>query len=848
MKSIYLSIPIFLMLCCCNQICYADTVHNFSFEFTCPNGPDIDEDGICDDVDICLGFDDNIDLNGNGLPDGCENGSTPSCINFTYNPPDKTVDCSLPIVFDQPSAVDNCCGGFITYTFVDSSENPYAGCEIFTRVWIAQSTCGNMASIAQTITHIDNEAPEFVIDHPILSTINSGDTITVDCEDGFFIANGDVSAVDNCDDEPVVSLFDEITDGNCPNDGYTKFMLCYWVAIDNCANKDTFEVFIKFIDTTAPQISCPSDVTVECMASIDPADTGEPWVGDDCTDMEDIEITFVDESSTLGDCTTLVTRTWTATDDCGNFTTCEQLITQTDATPPIITCPADTTIDCDASADVAITGIATATDDCSTIDNITFQDQTDVLNSCETQITRTWIAEDACGNQATCVQIIILRDLTNPAISCPADADLECGDSTDPNNTGYPTGTDNCDPELEFAFEDEVISINTCEIIINRTWTAVDNCSNFVTCMQVLKITDSTAPMVSCPANITIECTDSTDPDNTGYPTGADGCDNDITFSFVDNATANGCETTITRTWTGTDDCGNTATCVQIITLIDTVIPEISCPPNITIECMTSNDPSITGFAIATDICDNDVEVTFEDITLVTTDCEILFNRVWMATDNCGNTASCSQLITENDSTPPLINCPNDVTIECNTSTDPSVTGTATGSDDCDDGVDIAFSDETNQIDNCTTITIRTWSATNDCGAVTTCEQVITINDSQNPMITCPVDITVECMASFEPQITGFPSATDNCALNLDISYSDNEVQINVCETAIERTWTAVDDCGNSVSCMQTIKILDTTLPEIICPSNITVECNASTDPDNTGEPTLSDNCMYHSN
>lgn len=41
----------------------------------CPGGLDIDEDhdGVCDSMDQCLGFDDNIDLDGNGIPDGCEN-------------------------------------------------------------------------------------------------------------------------------------------------------------------------------------------------------------------------------------------------------------------------------------------------------------------------------------------------------------------------------------------------------------------------------------------------------------------------------------------------------------------------------------------------------------------------------------------------------------------------------------------------------------------------------------------------------------------------------------------------------------------------------------------------------
>ena len=33
---------------------------------------DSDNDGVCDDVDVCLGFDDNADADGDGIPDGCD--------------------------------------------------------------------------------------------------------------------------------------------------------------------------------------------------------------------------------------------------------------------------------------------------------------------------------------------------------------------------------------------------------------------------------------------------------------------------------------------------------------------------------------------------------------------------------------------------------------------------------------------------------------------------------------------------------------------------------------------------------------------------------------------------------
>ncbi|MFT7452689.1 MAG: hypothetical protein ACI9VN_003424, partial [Patescibacteria group bacterium] len=43
-------------------------------------GGDTDGDGVCDDSDICPGFDDNADLDGDGIPDGCDDNTRAPCI------------------------------------------------------------------------------------------------------------------------------------------------------------------------------------------------------------------------------------------------------------------------------------------------------------------------------------------------------------------------------------------------------------------------------------------------------------------------------------------------------------------------------------------------------------------------------------------------------------------------------------------------------------------------------------------------------------------------------------------------------------------------------------------------
>ena len=60
----------------------------------------------------------------------------------------------------------------------------------------------------------------------------------------------------------------------------------------------------------------------------------------------------------------------------------------------------------------------------------------------------------------------------------------------------------------------------------------------------------------------------------------ADNCDTSLDATYTDVVTPGACEgeEIITRTWTLTDDCGNTTTHVQIITAQDTTAPTFTVP------------------------------------------------------------------------------------------------------------------------------------------------------------------------------------------------------------------------------------------------------------------------------
>jgi hypothetical protein len=216
---------------------------------------------------------------------------------------------------------------------------------------------------------------------------------------------------------------------------------------------------------------------------------------------------------------------------------------------------------------------------------------------------------DDVGGTDTATATVNISDLDAPVITPPADVTIECDESTDPSNTGYATATDTCDADPAVTHSD-AITPGDCpqEYLIERAWTATDSCGNSAGHVQTITVVDTAPPTITPPADVTVECDESTAPANTGYATATDGCDANPAVTHSDAITPGDCpqEHVITRTWTATDSCGNSASHVQTITVADTTRPVIRCNAPATI---TPPDAPISFTATATDNCDGSPSV-----------------------------------------------------------------------------------------------------------------------------------------------------------------------------------------------------------------------------------------------
>src|SRR5439155_14152345 len=343
------------------------------------------------------------------------------------------------------------------------------------------------------------------------------------------------------------------------------------------------------------------------------------------------------------------------------------------------------------------------------------------------------------------------RDTLTPSLACPQDLVLECPADTTTNATGVATAQDGCS-QVTVRYSDVVTANCSGTKVIARTWTATDQCANSTNCVQMITVRDTLKPVLTCPADLVLECPAVTGTNATGVATAHDGC-SAVTIRYSDSVVTN-CSGTkvIARTWTATDGCGNSTNCTQTVTVRDITSPVITCPTNMVLECPADTRTNITGMATAQDGC-SAAAIGYSDSVSNTCGGATVIARTWTATDGCGNSASCTQTITVRDVTKPVITCPTNVVLECPADTRTNVTGLATAQDACS-AITVNYSDSVTNNCSGTKVIARAWTATDACGNSASCVQTITVRDTLKPSLACPQDMILECPADTRTNMT----------------------------------------------------------------------------------------------
>tara|TARA_B100000508_G_scaffold141092_1_gene146422 strand:+ start:82050 stop:86534 length:4485 start_codon:yes stop_codon:yes gene_type:complete len=641
--------------------------------------------------------------------------------------------------------------------------------------------------------------------------------VTIECDESMDPSNtGEMTATTGCAGGATVTYTDNVIAGSCAN-AYTIERT--WVAVDGCGDSETYVQTITVQDYTAPTVACGSstdNINTSGGTATLPDYIATSTISDNCSANGDL---IISQNPTAG--TSLTAGTYsvdvTAEDECGNINSCTVTVTVTNNEVITVTNnPGDVTVECDESTDPSNTGQMTATTSCGTGGlNITYTDNI-IAGSCANAYTieRTWTATDNCGNTETYVQTIAVQDNTAPVVTC--------GQSTDQINTGsgsanvpdYTTGStfsDNCS-----ANGDLTISQNPAAgtSLTPGTYTidvlAEDECGNVGNCQVTLTIiNDNGITITTAPNDVTVDCDESTDPSNTGAVIAQTSCSSGgLSITYSDVSDGQSCPETITRTWTVTDNCGNTETYDQLVVVDDLTAPTANPLSQIQVECAGDVPaPDVNVVTGEADNCTANPVVAFESDVSNGQTCPETITRTYSVTDDCGNETLITQTIVIEDVTNPVASNPADINVTCSSDIPAANTSVVTATDNCSANLDVLFLGDVSDGQSCPETITRTYRVTDECGNFTEVTQSIIVNDDVNPTISCSQtqDTIFTSEGSTLDNYTSTATVSDNCTNNPQVTQSP-AAGTALTLGANNVTLTVTDDCGNTSTC--TIEVM----------------------------------------
>ncbi len=833
-----------------------------------------------DTTPLCVAQDITVTLDANGeatiTADDIDNGSTAGCntdpdlsidvdmfdcsdvgdndVVLTVTANAQSVDCDAVVtVEDNMAPVIDCADAFtlslsgtmVTITPMDIIDSSSDNCGIMSStIDMAAFDCdddGMTFTVTATVTDVnmnvstcttdvtvdDDEAPSCTLIADI--TIAPNQTITI--ED--LVTDINTYFSDNCaEDAATVELDQDMFD--CTMLGANVVTV---TVSDGSGNNATCTSTVTVEDIDAP-VCIAQDITItlgpdgmyDLMAS--EIDNGS-FSG--CDPIESLEVTpdfFACNDAIIAPTEVILT----VTDTSGVFSTCTALVTVVDDLDPMVTCQ-DITISLDGDGEASITAmdvIDTASDEC----GIDSESVTPSDFDCDDKMSTTTVTvtvSDPSGNSATCDAEVTVVDDEAPICTVAPDLTFAPEVTIDPNAV-LGSFSDNCaTASANTTLDDDFF---TCNELGQQsvTLTVDDGCGNTSTCTGTIEIVDSSLP-VCVPMDITVSL------DFNG--------EYDLDASEVDGGSFATCGSTLTVevdpdmfdcddlgdnivTLTVTSSGGGSDTCEATVTVEDTNDPVIVCPADMTFPCETDiSDFTLFGDAEAFDNCDQ-TPIIFEDPDIDVNTCNVgTITRVFTATDDSGNSAVCTQIVTISGPANPLVEA--DITwptspfdagdcIADPDSIDAGMPIVDTSNLDCFN-ISISFSDFFSGDAMCDGTITRTWTVIDSCqapGGVFEFVQIIDIDDTVGPDITGPADMTIilppgntTCDTFLDLSgaivtdcVTGFtvsndsPFAIDNDSEDASGTYPVGETLVSI---------TATDVCGNDSVYSYLVNVVDTT-------------------------------------
>ncbi|HLF62164.1 MAG TPA: hypothetical protein VI603_00320 [Saprospiraceae bacterium] len=585
---------------------------------------------------------------------------------------------------------------------------------------------------------------------------------------------------------------------NCPDAIYKM----EYVVKDTCGREVNCEQTIT-IKNNPPKITCPADQTVECKKDIK---EGEPKYTISCyKKAKKVSVTGPALVKGKEDCPGSVYElTYEVTDSCDRTAKCTQKFT-IDNKGPEIKCPPNQEVLC--YDDISTGPPADVIVSCNLKYDVKISDPVLIIgkpNCIGAVYSVTYTVTDACGRTDECEQLftILQPDLK---IVCPPDHTVMCEQDIIPETPtvsiacklDYTITTDG--PQLVKGEPDCPGAEYVIEYEVN------DRCGRVKNCKQTFTI-ENPDPEIVCPPEMTVNCYDEIDPASIQLPVPVVSCNLAYTPDMSDPVLISGTDNCDGARYaidvTVTDECNRKAECKWYFTL-RVPEPEITCPPDMTIEC---EDEVVIGTPTVKTYCDQTYTVTTEvGIVSGIPNCPgTIYGIIYTITDDCDRKFECLQQFTISNADP-KIECPPDRTVECveNIAVEDVMT-----SEVCEEGELEAALDLESGVAGCPgAVYVLTFTLIDSCGRVAACEQRFTLK-GQPLEITCPSDTVIKSVTDIH---VGSVLVTSSCELDDEVT-SEGPYLVSGADgrpgAIYGITYTVTDECDREASCERRFRLI----------------------------------------
>jgi len=647
---------------------------------------------------------------------------------------------------------------------------------------------------------------------------------------------------------------------------------------DGNGNSATCTVVLTGDDNSSPNITCPSNTTVNANASCQGqiGSYSAATLSDNCNPSPTVTQSPVSSTLLTGHNSSQVV-TLTANDGNGNTSTCTLTVTLKDVTPPTPSCEGPQTIALDANCKLAVPDLtdgSSATDNCSS--TFTWSQNpaaATLLSSGEaTTHTITVTVNDGNGNSNTCTVLLTGDDTTPPVPTCEGPQTISLNASCQlrvPNLIDGASATDNCSASFTWSQNPSSATMLASGEGMTHTITITvsDGNGNSSTCTVVLTGDDAMPPTPTCegPQTIVLDANCKLIvPDLTNGSSATDNCSASFTWSQnpgIGTMLASGDGVTHTVTVTVSDGNGNTNTCTVVLTGDDTSAPVPTCegPQTIVLDANCKLVvPNLIDGASGSDNCSGSFTWSQNPTlgSLLSSGEGTTHTVTVTVSDGNGNSNTCTVVLTGNDATPPVPTCegPQTIVLDANCKLMvPDLTNGASATDNC--SASFTWSQSTSAgtllssgegVTHTITVTVNDGN-----GNSSTCTVVLTGDDTTPPVPTCEGSQTIVLNSSCKlmvPNLVDGATVTDNCSSSFTWTQSSPTGTLLSSGEGVMHTITITVSDGNGNSNTCTVKLTgdDTTPPTPTCegPQTIALDANCKLMvPDLTNGASATDNC-----